>query len=685
MRSVSTNVAPRFFSERRIKRRILLICLAYFLLFFVIIGRTVELHIADNTKLTKLAQNQYQKRVTLAPKRGNIYDSHGEELSLDVKVDSLYANPRAVSDPSSLARELAPLLGMDSEKIETSLSKDKKFVWIKRQLRTEESAKVQALHNEALGLVKEFRRYYPNKKLAATILGAVGLDSVALGGLELYYDEYLKSEGQPMVVDQDARGQSYSPGAVERENPNNIVLTLDKTIQFITEKELSSAVGGTQSKSGIAVVMNTRTGEILAMASAPDFDPNQYSSFDLSQWRNRAVTDSFEPGSIFKAITAAAALESGRVSLDQKFNCEGGALKVGKFTINDHGHYGAMALPDIIRVSSNIGSFKVAQYLGRETFSDMVVNFGFGKKTGIDLPGEASGIMANPDTWASLQTGTIAFGQGISVTPIQIVTAYSAIANGGYLMKPYVVKQVHDSKGNILRENKPQIVRQVMGERNARKLVELLKAVVGPGGTGTAAQVEEYGVAGKTGTAQKVIEGHSGYAEGKFIASFVGVAPADDPRIAVLVSLNEPRGNHFGGVVAAPVFREIVRQVLPYMGVAPMGNKGPVIIAKAEAKGAESQPKAKGVSESKNKALSKSNLKKKEKEADPAHDVPTDLTELEPGTFRIPDYKGKALREILKNWKDSDLKLSVDGSGLRRTGSGPRQGGQERRGGEIII
>jgi cell division protein FtsI (penicillin-binding protein 3) len=423
-------------------------------------------------------------------------------------------------------------------------------------------------------------------------------------------------------------------------------------------------VGATQSKSGIAVVMDVRSGEVLAMASAPDFDPNQYSNYDLSQWKNRVVTDSFEPGSIFKAVTAAAALESGRITLDQKFNCEGGAMKVGKFTINDHGHYGAMALPDIIRVSSNIGSFKIAQYLGRETFSDMVVNFGFGKKTGIDLPGEASGIMAKPDSWASLQMGTIAFGQGISVTPIQIVTAYSAIANGGYLMKPYVVKQIHDSKGNILRENKPQIVRQVMSEKNSRKLVELLKAVVGPGGTGTAAQVEEYGVAGKTGTAQKVIEGHSGYAEGKFIASFVGVAPADDPRIAVLVSLNEPRGNHFGGVVAAPVFREIVRQVLPYMGVPPIGNKGPVILAKAEEKGSESQPKAKNGAELKTKALGKINEKKKAKAAEPAKEIPEDVTELEPGTFRLPDYKGKALREVLRDWKDSDLKLSVDGSGL---------------------
>jgi cell division protein FtsI (penicillin-binding protein 3) len=666
MRIPSHRIPPRFFSERRIKLRILLIALAYFLVFVVILGRTVELHLTDNTKLTKLAQAQYQRKITLAPRRGNILDTHGEELAIDVKVDSLYANARLISDPAALASQLAPILQVGADQIEKSLSKDKKFVWIKRRLSPEESEKVQGLHQEALGLVKEYKRFYPNHSLAATVLGAVGFDSMALGGLELYYDEVLKSEQEPVVVNQDARGQSYSPYNLEpKEESRNIVMTLDKTIQFITEKELDRAVEKSGAKSGIAVVMNPRTGEVLAMASAPDFDPNRYSDYDLQHWKNRAITDSFEPGSIFKGVTAAAALESGRISMDQKFNCEGGAYQVGKFTIHDHGGYGAMALPDIIRVSSNIGAFKIAQFLGREQFSDTVLHFGFGSKTGIDLPGEVSGILASPKDWSSVQQGTIAFGQGISVTPLQILNAYSAMANGGYLMKPFVVKEIRDSKGNVIRENKPQIIRQVMSEANARKLIEILKGVVGPGGTGTAAQVEEYGVAGKTGTAQKVVEGKgkSGYAEGKFVASFVGIAPADDPRIAVLVSINEPKGPHFGGVVAAPPFREIVRQTLPYLRVAPQGQKGPVVITKEEspeARKGKGNPKI--ASEEK---VSRTEKKKSLKTpTGPFEEVPAELTEVEEGSYRLPDWSGKPLREVLRNWNESELKLVVEGSGL---------------------
>ncbi len=686
MWSPPKRVPPRYFSERRVKFRILFIALFCFLFYVVIVGRTFSLHLTDNLKLSRLAQAQYQKKITLAPKRGNIYDSNGEELAIDVKVDSIYANPKALNANQDLSKQLASILSLDFEKVEKLLAKEKKFVWLKRWVSAEESTKVQALRQEGLGIVKEYRRFYPNRRLAATILGAVGLDSMALGGLEIFYDKYLKSSSEPVVIDQDARGQSYIPNTFyDLENTHHLTLTLDKTIQFITEKELSEAVEKTQARSGIAVVMNSRTGEILAMASYPDFDPNQYGDADTGHWKNKVVTDSFEPGSIFKAVTAGAALESGKVDLSRKFNCEGGAYKIDKFTISDHGGgYGMMTLPEIIRVSSNIGSLKVAQYIGRDAFSKAVLDFGFGSKTGIDLPGEVSGIMSSPKNWSILQLSTIAFGQGISVTPIQVVTAYSAIANGGYLMKPFIVQKIVDSKGEAVKENHPQIVRKVLSETNARKLVEMLKLVVGPGGTGTAAQVEEYGTAGKTGTAQKVMEGKAGYADGKFIGSFVGIAPADDPRITVLVSLNEPKGNHFGGVVAAPVFREIVRKVLPYLRVPPIGNKGPIILTKEDKK-AESQV-AQGSKEEKPKKvlsqkendknsfklrLAETPLAKKAKTADPPKtedklkaEVPVEMTEVSPGLYKVPNWAGKPLREIMKSWDRQDIKLIVEGSGL---------------------
>ncbi len=682
MKPSPPRLASRLFSERRVKRRILLIALVYFLFFTVIMGRTFMLHLADNNKLDRLAGAQYQKKVTLAPKRGNILDTHGEELAMDIKVDSLYANPSALEDSPTLASQLAGILGMDAEKVSKLINKDKKFVWIKRRISDEESQKVQALKQEHLGLVKEYKRFYPNKNLAATILGAVGLDSVALGGLELFYDSYLKSGGQPVIVDQDAHGRSYNPDLLgEKENLHHVVLTLDKTIQFITEKELAKAVTQAKAKSGIAVVMNNKTGEVLAMASYPDFDPNQYTSVDPQHWKNRAVTDSFEPGSIFKAITAAAALESGKVSLDQKFNCEGGAYRIDKFTINDHGKYGAMSLPEIIRVSSNIGSLKIAQYIGREAFGSAVEAFGFGTKTGIDLPGEARGIMARPQNWGTLQMSTIAFGQGISVTPIQVVTAYSAIANGGYLMKPFIVKRVEDSNGKVIVNNEPKIVRQVMHEANAKKLVEMLKLVVGPGGTGMAAQVEEYGTAGKTGTAQKVVEGKKGYSQSGYIGSFVGIAPADNPHIVVLVSINEPQGSHFGGVVAAPAFREIVRQVLPYMGVKPLYTKGPTILTKQDQKSPESQAQ-------KNKKINpKAPFSPEQEEVTMSsveETIPIQYSSGSAGNVRLPDCDGMALRTVLKEWEAEDLKVVVEGSGVC-VGQDPPAGQWVKRGSEVRL
>lgn len=664
MRRSPKRFNPPVFSEKKVRRRIMVVAIGASFFFSVIVGRAFVLHLMDNAKLSRLAESQYQKKVTLSSRRGNIYDIKGEALAIDVKVDSVYVNPKQIADVKEFSKKVSSVLNVDSEKLQKSLEKDKRFVWVKRRMSPDDSQKLQSLQEAALGIVKECKRFYPNKNLAASILGAVGFDSVALAGLELYYDKELRSASEPVVVHRDARGQSLS--FVELENPNSIVLTLDKTVQFITEKALNAALVKTQAKSAIALVMDVRSGEVLAMASVPDFDPNHYSATDLQNWKNRVVADNFEPGSIFKAITAAAALESGKISLDQKFNCENGAYKIDKFTINDHGAgYGMIALPEIIKISSNIGSLKIAQYLGKDFFSKTVLDFGFGTKTGIDVPGEVSGIIGSPKKWSNLQMSTISFGQGIAVTPIQVVAAYAAIANGGNLMKPYIVKRIVDSKGVVLKQNEPQIVRRVMKEENAKTLRDLLKLVVGPGGTGTAAEVEEYGSAGKTGTAQMVVEGKKGYAEGKYIGSFAGFAPADDPKIAVLVSINEPKGQHYGGGIAGPVFRDIVRQTLPYLGVAPLHSSFPVMMTKAD------EPK---IPESKAAVSAKDKKEKKEKEAlkekkkdevlTTAPVFPEELVEVDSGSYRLPSCKGKMLREILREWRRPEFEIVVEGSGV---------------------
>lgn len=658
MRRSPQRTAPRFFSERPIKRRILMIGGGYFLFMLLIFARTFTLHLSDNVALTRLAQSQYQKKMTLAPKRGNIYDQNGDELAIDVKVDSLYANPKQIKQPKELARKLAPLVGLDKERLEELLSQDKKFVWIKRRLSSTESAKVSNLQEKGLGFLKEYRRFYPNRELASTVLGAVGLDSKALAGLELAYDSTLRSQGMPVTVYQDARGQSYVPHSfLELENQNHLTLTIDKTVQFIAERELAKGVQNAKAKNGVAIVMNSRTGEILAMASYPHFDPNHYEDYEMERWKNRAIEDTFEPGSIFKGVTAAAALESGEIDIHHKFNCEGGVYKVGEHTIHDHGKYGALALPEMVKVSSNIGMFKIAQMLGKEEFGEAVSHFGFGKKTGIDLRAESNGILSPFKRWSKVQQGTIAFGQGISVTPLQIVNAYSAIANGGFLMRPFVVRRITDSKGKVLKEVQPELIRQVMSTANAKKVNEMLKLVVGPGGTGMAAEVPEYGVAGKTGTAQKVNEGRGrhGYAEGKFIASFVGFAPADDPRITVLVSINEPKGNHYGGVVSAPVFKEIVRQTLPYLKVPPRGNSGPIILTEQKQ---PKEPEAKAKKGEKKPRVEEKIAQNRE------HETHLEWVEIKPGIYKMPDCSGKTVREILRNFKQTPFELSIEGSGI---------------------
>jgi cell division protein FtsI (penicillin-binding protein 3) len=507
------------------------------------------------------------------------------------------------------------------------------------------------MHLNGVGLLPEYKRFYPNGSLAANLIGAVGYDAEALSGLELTHDKTLKSNDPPLLVEQDAKGRSYEPYAlVGLEHPNQISLTIDKTIQYIAERELKTMVEKTKARGGVSIVMEADTGAVLSLAVYPTFDPNDYSKHDFKNWRNRAVTDSFEPGSIFKAITAATALETGVVNTTEKIHCGNGTLKVGKDVIHDHHPYGPLNIAEIIKYSSNICSYKLAHRVGKNRFHQFIRDFGFGAKTGIEAPGEISGLLASAERMSSIQLGTVGFGQGISVTPLQIATAYGAIANGGFLMKPYLIKEIRDSKGTVIQSYGPKIVHRVLGEATAKQTTELLKTVVEEGGTGTQARLEGYSVAGKTGTAQKVVEGKKGYAEGKYIASFVGFAPAENPRLVVLVSIDEPVGSHYGGVVSAPAFQKIMEQSLAYLKVPP--TKGfPENTEKKTAKKIDSAPTQKK-SEAAPKPIVKADDKGEvEKELDPLKNF-------------IPDFKGLSVREALRKAQASNFKIKILGSGI---------------------
>lgn len=354
-------------SLKKIRLRIAVVTSVFLLAFLLVGARAFELHLTDNQKLSSLAKNQYHRKVVVAPKRGTILDANGDTLAIDLQVESVYASPHLIEDPKAFAQTLAPAIGMSEDKIfEKIEDKKKKFVWLKRRLSEEESAKLKGLKLTGLGALPEYKRFYPNGALAANLLGAVGYDAEALSGLEMAQDEVLKSADPPKLIEQDAKGRSYSPYALMGlEHPNGIVLTLDKTIQYLAERELKAATDKYKAVGGVAVVMDVKTGAILGMAVQPSFDPNEYFKYEPSSWRNRAVTDIFEPGSIFKAVTAAIALETGAFDLHKTLNCENGAMQVGKFTINDtHGH-GVLNLSDIIKYSSNICSYKLAQMVGK--------------------------------------------------------------------------------------------------------------------------------------------------------------------------------------------------------------------------------------------------------------------------------------------------------------------------------
>jgi cell division protein FtsI (penicillin-binding protein 3) len=634
------------FSTRKIRMKISLAGIGFFLLFLLLGARAFELHLTDNSKLSRLAKTQYQRRVVVAPKRGNILDTHEDTLAIDIQVDSAYATPNTIADSKAFAKSVGPLLNL-SEKfiLEKIADKNKKFVWLKRRIPIEESKKLHEAKLANLGTLPEHKRFYPNGPLAANLLGAVGYDAMALAGLEMTFDKFLKSEDPPLLVEQDAKGRSYTPFALAGlEHPHDVVLTLDKTIQYIAERELKSVVEKRHAKGGIALVVEVSTGALLAMAVQPSFDPNEYSKYDFSQWRNRAVTDVYEPGSIFKAFTAAAALETGTFNLTQTLNCENGAMQVGKFTINDHHGYGLLNLRDIIKYSSNICSYKLAQRVGKKRFYEILTSFGFGRPTGLPIPGEAGGVVASYENFTPLQMGTTAFGQGISVTPLQIAMAYTAIANGGKLLKPLLVKEIRDFNGQKVQSFAPEILRQVIREETAQKLSRLLETVIEKGGTGTSARLEGYRVAGKTGTAQKVNPGQKGYAKNQYVASFVGYAPARDPKLVVLVSIDEPRGDYYGGIVSAPVFREIMNQSLAYLKVAP----DPVYLA-------ENGNKDKDIKTAPERDISASV---------PNDGPPEPLVSHEPGEWLVPNLTGLSVREALRRSQSEGLKIQIRGSGV---------------------
>jgi len=572
--------------ERR--GRILAVLVMAGLGFAAVALRLVYLQVYERAGLAELAERQQERLVQLEPRRGTIYDRMGRELAVSVDVDSVYGVPSKIDNPREVAQQLGRILQQNPRLLERKLAGDKHFVWLGRKVEPAKASKVKALESSEVGLQIESRRFYPKKTLAGPVLGFTGVDNEGLEGLERAYDRMLRGVSGWVLAEKDAMGRTVFPGGpgLQYRLPkpgHDIVLTIDEVIQHIVEKELDATLAATRARGGVCIVMNPRTGEVIALAvrtasrSGQAFNPNEPRHSRPEEWRNRSVTDAFEPGSIFKPFLAAAALEEKVVHPLERFDCSAGKIKVADRTISDAHESGVLTFTDVIADSSNVGTIKVALRLGKERFAKYIAAFGFGRKTGVDMPGEIEGLVKDPRLWSGVSIAEIAIGQEIGVTPMQMAAAYCALANGGTLMKPYIVAEIVDRDGAEGKKFQPQPVGRVISEETCAKVNKILQRVVETG-TGGKARPAGYTAAGKTGTAQKIDHKTGVYSKKDYVSSFAGFVPASAPKLVIVVMVDRPEGVVSGGSVAAPVFKAVAEQSLAYLQVTPDDGGGRMLL-----------------------------------------------------------------------------------------------------------
>ncbi len=561
-----TTPAPA--KRSRLRRRVIVLFCSLAAALTVISGRLFSLQVYQYADLVEAARRQSSDRVSSVSRRGTIYDRNGRDLAISLGTSSIAARPSQVVDPKRAAAALSAALSLPAEKILERLQAGKSFVWIKRSVSTEEAQAVARLMLKGIESDTESKRFYPKQQQAAHLLGFVGTDDRGLEGLELQYDAYLAGKRKWIVQQQDAKRRPIFREEADGAQGSDLHLTIDEVIQYISERELEAAVTQSGALSGSAIVMDPFSGEILALANYPTFDPNAYAEASAFARRNRAVADYYEPGSAFKAIVGAGALEERLVRPEDRFDGEGGAIQVGGVTIRDHERFGIITFAEILAHSSNVGAIKVGMRLGKSLYYNYISGFGFGNLTKIDLPGETPGMIRRPKEWSALSLASLSIGQEISVSPLQMLVAMSAIANGGNMVRPYVVQSIVAADGKVIHENAPTQIRRVISEATSRTLATVLKGVVTEG-TGKAAAVEGFDVAGKTGTSQKLEPATGRYSRHKVVASFVGFVPVEQPRLAIIVIIDEPSTLRWGGSIAAPTFREIARESLKHLRMTP--------------------------------------------------------------------------------------------------------------------
>jgi len=665
---VAQDAAP---DEDRWVRLRIRVALGLFLLMLGAIGhRAYGLQLVQGEKYGRQARKQTIRTLKLPPKRGAVLDRHNTRLAVSVDVPSVYANPRQVGSAApEVARKLAAILDADRFLLEERLSSKRYYAWIKRRITPNQARQVRKLGFEGIYLTRETRRFYPNRRLAGSVIGFAGLDGRGLEGVEKHFDSWLRGSSSSIKGVRDAHGKPvYIDGRPDLTPSAGhiVVLTIDKKLQFITENALRRTVELYQAKGGTAVVMDPYSGDILALASAPDFDPNNFGASDPEALRNRSVTDAYEPGSTMKVFTMAAAFQHRVVRLKEQIYCENGMIEIGKHKIKDSHPHKWLSLTGCIKKSSNICITKVAQRLGKRRLYTALRLFGFGHKSGVLLPGERSGHLMPWRRWSQAKLSNVSFGQGMTATSVQLAAALGALANGGMLYRPRIALEIRDATGRPVVQYRKRRRRVVSGA-SARRVIQMMRTVVEKGGTGEEAALDGYSVAGKTGTAQKVAatsakrakalaeaaaraaqngkpppkKKPSGYADDLYLASFIGVVPASRPRLVIVVTVDEPKDRYYGGEVAGPVFREIAEQAMRYLGVPRDLTPDP-------------KKKRRVV-----KGASAADVREPTVEPAPALPVST------PGgpRFTMPNFTGMSMAAVLRRARKLGLRCRVTGTG----------------------
>ena len=655
-------------SRKDVQQRTTYLVVLLMILILIVIGRYAVLQLVQGSELSERMRYQVGQDYLVQSPRGAILDRNGRELAASTMTKSLFVDPNHVENAQQLAEDLAPLVGKTVDEVLEDINVGGGFSWVKRRMEQSEYEAIRQLIREkgyanCLGFRDEAKRYYPNDVLAANVLGFVGTDDKGLDGIEQALDKYIKGEVTESFLYTDTKDRPILESIFVRhgyqgDRCKTIQLTIDSAIQFIVEQELDRAMAENDPLSITCIAMDPRSGEILAMANRPSYNPNRFWDYDQSAWKNLSVSFVYEPGSTFKAITAAAALQEGIVSPNQSFVDPGFVMVSGKRIQNwNDASFGTVTFADAVKQSLNTMFALVGLDLGADKIIEYAKLFGFGAETGIELPGEEIGILYKPEEMVDSDIATMAIGQSVAVTPLQLVTAMSAIANDGILLKPHIVKNIKNANGTTYSETHIEEVRRTIDSATDKTLVGLLEQVVANGG-GKKASVRGYRVAGKTGTAQKVNEFGTTYAEGKYIASFCGFAPVENPQVTLLVVIDEPYGSFYGGQIAAPVAGRILSQVLRYLRIEPSNS---AYIDVEELGDDVGEGDSAGSATVLNQRITPTTKEVEEVQEEVTTPEPENVPE---GSVVVPNFRRKSIREVAGMADDLGLVLEGSGSGF---------------------